>query len=214
MTSTAISAQGTKLETETGSGAAKNITGIQPGYPTIVTIAAHGFNSGDVLALAGITGSIAAKLNGLSFPATNKTTNTFAVQVDTTGLAYTSGGTATPSLYTEVINVKSFNGFDGAASENDVTNLRSTAKEVMIGLQDFGKLSLNINPDFADPGQGAMRAARAAGLKRWFKLTLPNGYIAAFQAFVKSMPWQGGVDAAVEGTCELRISGDVTITAP
>jgi len=211
MTSTAISAQGSKLETETGSGAAKSITSIQPGFPTIITIAGHGLSNGNVVALAGIVGSMAAKLNGATAVLTNSTVDTFAVQVDTTGLAYTSGGTAAPVAYTQIKNLKSFNGFDGAASEIDVTNLDSTAKEFSLGLQDFGKLSININPDFDDAGQNAMRAAKADGTKKWFKLTLPNGRVASFQALVKSAPWQGGVDQVIEGTVELRISGNVTV---
>jgi len=147
MTSTAISAQGTKLFIETGAGVAKNITGIAPGNPTIITIAGHGIPNGNVSALSGIVGTIGAALNAKSLVVTNVTPDTFAVQVDTTGLAYGNGGIATPVAYTRVSNVKSFNGFDGASSEIDVTNLDSTAKEVRLGLQDFGKLSFDINPD-------------------------------------------------------------------
>lgn len=211
MTSTAISAQGTKLFIETGAGVAKNITGIAPGNPTIITIAGHGIPNGNVSALSGIVGTIGAALNAKSLVVTNVTPDTFAVQVDTTGLAYGNGGIATPVAYTRVSNVKSFNGFDGASSEIDVTNLDSTAKEVRLGLQDFGKLSFDINPDFADAGQNAMRAARAAGARKQYKLEYPNGLVSAFAAFVKSMPHQGGVDAVIAGTAELRIDGDVIV---
>jgi len=81
---------------------------------------------------------------------------------------------------------------------------------VRLGLQDFGKLSFDIIR-FADAGQNAMRAARAAGARKQYKLEYPNGLVSAFAAFVKSMPHQGGVDAVIAGTAELRIDGDVIV---
>jgi hypothetical protein len=211
MPSTAISAQGSSLQVETGTGGAKTITAIALGNPTILTAAAHGFSNGDVVALAGLTGADAATLNGLSATVTNKTTNTWAVQVDTTGKTITAAGTATPVSYTTVANVKSYNGFDGAASEIDVTNLNSTAKEKRLGLQDFGKFSCEVNPDFSDAGQNALRAAKAAGTQKNFKWNYPNGKVASFAAYVKSTPEQGGVDAVISGSVELTITGAVTV---
>lgn len=211
MTSSAFSAQGSTIEIATGTGSALTITAIAPGNPTIITSAAHGLPNGNVVALAAIVGSMAATLNGNSYPITNITTNTFAVGVDTTGEAYTSGGTATSTLYTALKNVKSFSGFDGMASEIDVTNLASTAKELRLGIQDFGKFSMNWHIDFGDAGQNAVRSAQASGLQNSFKLLYPNGHVASFNAFVKGTPQSGGVDTVVDGTVELRVTGSVTI---
>lgn len=211
MTSTAISAQGSDLQIETGTGSAKTITAIQVGNPTILTSTAHGLGNGDVITLAGLAGADAALLNGKTAVLTNKTANTFAVQIDTTGKTFTAAGTATPVAYTSIANVKSYNGFDGAASEIDVTNLQSVAKEKRLGLQDFGKFSFEMNPDFNDAGQNAMRAAKAAGAQKNFKLIYPNGKAASFAAFVKSMPEQGGVDGVIAGSAELTITGAVTV---
>jgi len=95
-----ISAQGSTLQVATGTGGAKTITAITVGFPAIVTSAAHGLNNGDVVTLAGIVGTMSS-LNGTSRVVSNKTTNTFALlDADTTGLVYTSGGTATPVTYT------------------------------------------------------------------------------------------------------------------
>lgn len=211
MPSTAISAQGTKFEIETGSGGAKTITAIQIGNPTIITSAAHGLTAGNVVALASITGTASTPLNGQSVAITNVTTNTFAVQIDTTGLAYTSGGTATPVAYTQIANVKSYSGFDGAASEIDVTNLQSVAKEKRLGLQDFGKFSMEINPDYSDAGQNALRTSKGAGTQKNYRLTYPNAKVASFAAYVKSTPESGGVDAVIGGSVELTITGAVTV---
>jgi hypothetical protein len=211
MTSTAISAQNSTFQIETGTGGAKTITAITVGYPAIVTATAHGLSNGDVVTIAGVVGTMST-LNGTTRVVANKTTNTFALlDFDSTGLTYTSGGTATPVTYTTVANVKSYNGFDGASSEIDVTNLSSTAKEKRLGLQDFGKFSIELDPDFADAGQLAMRAAKAAGTQKNFKWNYPNGKVASFAAYVKSMPEQGGVDAVISGSAEMTITGAVTV---
>ncbi len=135
MPSSAISAQGSILAIGTGTGGAKTITAMAAGNPTIFTSAAHGFVNGDVVTIAALVGTAAASFNGLTFSVVSKTTNTFALQVDTTGLAYTSGGTATPVTFTNIANIKDFSGFDGSASELEVTNLDSVAKEFKLGLR-------------------------------------------------------------------------------
>jgi hypothetical protein len=210
MTSTAISAQGSTLKVGTGSGAAKTVTGVAVGFPTIVTSAAHGMSNGDVIALAALTGADAASLNGLSVTLSNVTANTFAVDVDTTGKTITAGaGTATPVSWTQVNNWKTYNGFDGQASEIDVTNLSSTAKEIRLGLVDFGNLTIEVDHDESDPGQAALLAAYNASTSRTFKVTLPNSNTATFTAYVRKFGVQGGVDQVVKRQIELRISGSV-----
>ena len=103
MSSTAISAQGSVLSIATGTGSAKTISAIALGNPTILTATAHGFNDGDVITLAALTGADMATLNGQTISVRNKTANTFAVYIDTTGKTITVGsGTATTSTFTAV----------------------------------------------------------------------------------------------------------------
>jgi len=211
-TSTAISAQGTKLEIGTGTGGAKSITAVAVGNPTILTSAAHGLPNGSVVALAALTGADAGLLNGKSLNIRAVTPNTFAVDVDTTGKTITAGsGTATPVTYTTVGNVKSYSGFDGEASEIDVTHLLSSAKEFRLGLIDNGKLSFECDQDDNDAGQIAVLAGQVAGTIQNFKLTFSNAKVASFTAFVKKFTRSGGVDQVLKQQCDLRISGAVTI---
>lgn len=213
MSSTAISAQGSILQIGTGSGGAKTISAVVVGSPTIFTSAAHGLSNGDVVTLAGLTGTDAALFNGLSFTVQNKTTNTFSLAVDTTGKTVTAGsGTATPVTYTAIGNIKDYNGFDGQAGEIDVTNMSSVAKEFRLGLVDSGHFNMNYDLDNGDAGQLAIRAAQVSGALKNFKLTLPGGTTpnASFTAFVKSMPVSGAVDQVVKSSSQLRISGPVT----
>ena len=212
MASTALSAQGSILQIATGTGGAKTITAIAVGNPTIITSAAHGLNNGDVVAVAGVTGADAALINGFSWVVTNKTTNTFAVQLDSTGKTLTASGTATPNTYTAIANVKTFTGFDGSSSEIDKTNLSSAAKEFSLGLVDPGHFTVEMDQDLGDAGQLALRAAQASGATKSFKLILPAGTTptASFNALVKKVSSQGGVDAIVKSSAELRITGAIT----
>lgn len=205
-----ISAQGSTLQIATGSGGAKTITAITPGNPTIFTSAGHGFTNGTAVSLAAIVGTIAAQLNGETHVVSNVTANTFALlDEDTTGMAYTSGGTATPQTYTKINGIVSFDGFDGTADELDTTDLDSTAKEFISGIKDEGKFGFEAKTIKADAGQIALRANRTSGAVVGMKLTLPDTSVASFNVIVKSMPTSGGVNAVLKGKIDCRISGPV-----
>lgn len=210
MTSTAIPAQGSVLQIATGTGTAKTITAVAVGNPTILTATAHGFANGDVVTLAALTGADAATLNGLSVSVRNITTNTFAVYVDTTAKTITAGsGTATPVTFTAIANIKDFSGFDGAASEIDVTNLDSLAKEFRLGLTDPGQFTINIDYDNTNAGHVALRAKQVSGLLTNFKFILPNSNAITFTGFVKKFSLAGGVDAVTKTAVDIRVSGAV-----
>jgi hypothetical protein len=209
MSSTAISAQGSIFQIGTGTGAAKTITGAAIGSPTILTSAAHGLNNGDVVTIAAIVGTLSA-LNGLSFVVRDVTTNTFAIKYDSTGLAYTSGGTATPVTWTKISNLKTFTGLDGSPTDINVTNLDSVAEEFRPGLVNNGQFSGEVDRDTIDAGQLALEAARISGLVKNFKLTLPNAAVASFSGYVKKFAVTGGVDQVVRSPYDIKITGAVS----
>ncbi len=204
-----ISAQGSTLEIATGTGGAKTITAITVGSPGIVTSAAHGLANGDVVTLAGIIGSMSA-LNGTKVTVTDVTTNTFAMyKTNTSGLVYTSGGTATPQTYTKINGFLSFDGFDGSASDLDVTDLDSVAMEYINGLVDNGKFGFEMKRIVADAGQIALRAKLVSGALTGFRLTLPDLAVGTFDGLVKTMPVSGAVNAVLKGKVDIKISGAV-----
>lgn len=209
MPNTAISAQGSALNISGSNGVAKNITGLALGNPTIVTSAAHGFSNGDIVGFSGLAGN--TTLNGLTCVIKNVTANTYAVDVDTTGgAAWTAGGVATPVQWTPISNLITFKGFDGQANEIDTTNMSSVAKEFMLGIQDYGHFTFDVNKDFTDAGQVACDAAKRAGTQKSFKLVLPNGKSATFSGYVKNSPLDGAVDQVLKVTgVSIRITGDV-----
>lgn len=215
MSSTAISAQGTLVKIATGSGGAVTITDITVGYPTILTASAHGLSNGDLVAAASFAGTHASSINGYSYVVRFKTTNTFAIDLDSTGLTITDNtntATMTPTSYTALANVTSFNGFDGQASEIDKTNFDSTAKEFMLGLVDNGSVSFNVDVAWSDSGQVAAETSRTAGTRKSWKVVLPSGTTptATFYAYTKQFTKSGAVDGKFQGTINLRIDGAVS----
>jgi hypothetical protein len=210
MSSNAITAQGSTLSIETGSGAAITTVTAAVGFPTIITKSAHGLRNGDVVALSAFAGASAALMNGFSVVVKNVTTNTLAVDINTVGGTLTAAnGTLTPVATTEIAEVKSFSGFDGQASEIDVTNFASTAKEFKLGLVDEGGFSFEMNQVNADAGQAALRTSRDAGTLKTYILTLPNAETATFTAYAKGIPTAGAVDGVLTSSVALRISGAV-----
>lgn len=119
-------------------------------------------------------------------------------------------GTEGSPVWTTINNVASFSGLDGEASEIDVTNLSSTAKEFRIGLKDFGGFSMEIHADYADSGQNALRSAGVA--VKQFQITLSDATVLSFDGLVKNADSINvGVDAVVTGSVTIKISGPVTV---
>lgn len=131
--------------------------------------------------------------------------------VATQGFVLEVESAASPSVYTGVGEITSFQGFDGKASEIDVTHLLSTAKEIRPGLQDFGQFSIDCNYIPTDAGQQALLAAKAAALLTHFRATYSNGTVVEFDAYVLSAPVSGGVDAKMDASFTLRITGQPTV---
>jgi hypothetical protein len=135
-----------------------------------------------------------------------------AVQ-ESQGTALKIGDDSSPEGFTIVGRVISFDGPGGSASEIDVSDLQSTAKEFIVGLPDEGTFSFEMNLDFAETTQATLRSVRNARTKRSFRLDFsgdsPINYL-GFEAFVMEFKVSGGVDGAVKASCTLRISGAVT----
>ena len=205
----ATNSQGSSLKVESARAAAKTITGITAASPPVVTAVAHSYNNGDIVVISGVSGMV--EVNDRVFQVANKATDTFELEgiLGAGYTAYSSGGSAYKLTLTEVGRVANFSGFDGQSNEIDVTHLRSTAKEFLIGLQDFGNAQFTVQMDNADAGQDELRAAKADGDARGFSLQLSDGTIATFLALVRQFTIDlGGPDNAVQSQISLRISGE------
>jgi len=210
----AIESNGTKLEISTGTGGAVTITEMTLSNPTILTAAAHGLSNGDVVTLANFAGDDAATLNNKVCVVTNVTTDTFAVDIDTTGKTIgdnTDAATATPVALTEIGEITDWDGPSGTAAVIDTTNLQSTSKTKLQGIPDEGQVTLSINFDPDDAGQLAASAARKARASKSFKITYSDDSTMTFTAYVLGLSTSGAVDGKVSGSITLEITGDTTL---
>jgi len=208
----AMESQGTVLEIQgAGSGTPVTTMTAAVGYPTILTKASHGLVNGDIGVLSAFAGTDAALMNGQTVVVKNATTNTFAVDINTIDKTLTAAnGTITPQAWVEIGEVISFDGPGGSASVIDTTNLKSTAKEKLMGLPDEGQFSLSINMASTDVGQVALRAARVARSEKDFRVTYSDHKVQTFSGFVLGFSTSGGVDGKVEGKVSIEINGAVT----
>lgn len=105
-----------------------------------------------------------------------------------------------------------FSAADGEAADINVTTLADTSQRYLIGLEDNGQLSLELNRLPDDAGQAQLLSILQSQTSREFVITLPSGTITTltFDGFVKSLSIAGTVDDKVSGTCNIRIDGDIT----
>jgi len=218
MTSSAISAQGSTFGIASATApAASTASSVTPttsaaGTTTLITTTApHGLADGASVALSAFAGTGAATLNGNTYAISLVSSTSFTIQVNTFGLVFTAAtGSIQGTTYLTVANFRTFNGLDGQASEIDVTNMASLAKEIRLGLVDFGQLQIEVDHNLQDPGQARVQQQYVAGALTNFILSLPNGDTASFQGFVRKFSMQGGVDQVVKRQLDVRISGPVT----
>lgn len=209
MSSSAYNAQGAICTIGTVI-AAKTLTAISKANPAVLTSSAHGLVDGDVVKPASVVGM--TEINGKVGVVRVLTANTFELcGVDSTSFStYTSGGTVT-GVAARLGNWTTWNGLDGQASDIDVTDLDSVAKEYRAGLVDFGQITLNVQVKDDDDGQMALRGSQAAsGPSSKMVITFKNGKTRTFQMYCKQTPESGGVDQVITGSFTCKISGPVT----
>lgn len=214
--SKAVKSQGTRFFIQALSAAAttKAITGITKANPCVITVAAHGFQTGDVVTLAAIGGMV--QLNGLTVPVKVLTENTFSVvDIDSTAYTtYTNGGTAAALTFIESEQHKSYSFEDPGAPEQDESTLVSEEKEFGLGLPDPGTFSTDLHYVEDDAAQVEIEKARADGESRFFKIKKRNGYFKIFNGLVKSFNDTGAVDGRNTGALQIRLSGKKWTVAP
>ena len=211
----ALESQGAKLEMAGADGGAETITVMTLSNPTILTSVGHALVNGDIVTLANFAGADAATLNDKVAVVRNVTDDTFAVDIDTTGLTITDNtdaATATPKAWGEIGEITDMSREDPGASEIDVTHLQSTQKEYLMGLEDSGTVSISLNWLFDDAGQTALLAAKAARTEQSFRITYSDDSTMTFDGYVKTFSGPtASVDGKLSASLVIKITGDITI---
>jgi hypothetical protein len=98
------------------------------------------------------------------------------------------------------------------ASDLDATNLQSTAKEYIAGLQDSQSVTLTGQRVVLSAGQNFLRDNAGATSTFQFRNTYSDGSILSYAATIKKLGVTGGVDAVMMFTATIRPSGAQTWT--
>lgn len=124
---------------------------------------------------------------------------------------------ASPDTWVPVGGVRAINDLrSGTATEIDVSDLSSTAKEFVLGLADNGAMNLEMLYDPEDQGQIILETLRESSDSNQFRITIPNPLnspattVFTFVGFVQTFPFSIGVDAAITGTVTIRITGAIS----
>jgi len=132
-------------------------------------------------------------------------------------ILHSAGGSV--STFLEVEHVTNISGPNGQAANIDVTDLRSTGKENLPGLPDYGTLQLDINYTGATVQAALFTMFSAHSDPQSFKLALPTDAteaafdVFAFIASVSGCVFGAKVDDKQTMQITLKTSGAVTRTA-
>lgn len=128
------------------------------------------------------------------------------------GMTIAVGNEASPEVWTTISEVSNIQGPGGEASEIDVTDLSSTAKEFRLGLQDEGNITFDIFYVPADTQHAALRTARANNTKKHMRITFTDSPATTwtFYAYVKGFQISNGVDDVTRASVSLRVTGSIT----
>ena len=116
-----------------------------------------------------------------------------------------------PSTFLAIGNISGISGPSGSASEIDVTDLDSVAREFLMGLPDEGEISLDM---FWAPGtvvHDLLFNARKNRTKKNFRLELTDSptTIYNFFGFVTGLAQNTAVDEAITAALTIRITGAI-----
>lgn len=133
--------------------------------------------------------------------------------LESQGLAlYIDLGDVSPTVWTQIPEIKDINVRTGSATVIDVSDLSSAAKEKRMGLQDEGQCTFTLMFRPGDAAHAELVAAKTDRAIRDFKLVLTDTPATEyrFSGFVLSVPIAAGVDAVIESAVTIEISGPVT----
>lgn len=135
---------------------------------------------------------------------------TAPVPIITQGATMTiTDGSASPVSIGGISTITGFGG--GKASEIDVTTFASTAKEYLMGLQDFGSFEIEGVWNQDDVGQAQCMSAMNLQAQRVFVLTLPlsTANVGTVSVFVMSVNMDGKQNDAARVKISFRTTGKI-----
>jgi uncharacterized protein YkvS len=201
--------QGSLIKVMTGfDGGTNAITAISKAAEAVVTSAAHGLASGDVVYIDGVVGMV--EVNDAAYIVEVVTADTFRlVDTDSTGwTTYASGGNFEQAEFSNFCELTGYNRQGGSSSEAPATSLCSVAQEFELGLPDSGTTQFDFNFAPRTAIQAALKAYDASKELMATHITLPkNGGVMVQLGFVQQMSEQSAVDGLWTASATMRNSG-------
>ncbi len=130
------------------------------------------------------------------------------------GVGFFRESDTSPGEYVEIAEVKSWSGPGGASSEYEVTHLKSTAKEIRLGLPDEGPITLELNYLPKSESHKAMLEDRRLRRIKNFRIVYTDSSPATVQDFVgyvQQYSTTGGVNQAITATIVIRVTSSVAV---
>ena len=133
--------------------------------------------------------------------------------LDSQGMTLASGDGASPEVFTSITELSNIDGPGGQATEIDVTDLLSTAKEYRQGLKDEGDVTCDLNYIPQNTQHALLQTDRSNQTLRNYRITFTDSPATTwtFLGFVKGLSISNGVDNVTKGSLTLRVAGDITI---
>jgi len=130
------------------------------------------------------------------------------------GTVVKRGNGATVEVFTAIPEIKSIGGPTGQSDVLEATNLDSTAKEYVLGLADSGEIRLGLNWDPTNAQHVNLYTDWQNRTKRNFKIIWsdPGAADMSFAAYVQNYEVSGAVNAIVDVSITLKITGAVVLT--
>ncbi len=131
-----------------------------------------------------------------------------------TNLFWSTSTAVSTSSSALVGELMSLDGPTGSVPVIDITNLASTAREKLVGIQDEGQVSGEVLWDPTNVAQIALRADRQAGTKKKFSIKYADisSSVQQGDAFCINFAVSSPLDDAVKASFTLEITGAVTHT--
>ena len=132
----------------------------------------------------------------------------------TTGITLARGDGASPEVFSTIAQVVSITGLgSGGRPEIDVTNLGSTAREFLLGLNDNGTATAELVFDPDDTQHTALEQTDlGADTARNYRVTLTNSPATTytFAALVQRFEHSWAIDDALRATVDFRLTAKPT----
>jgi hypothetical protein len=134
--------------------------------------------------------------------------------LESQGVTLSVGDAASPEVYTSIAEITEITGPDGSASEIDVTDLSSSAKEFKRGLPDNGSVSFTIMyiPTNTQHAQLRSDFNSATEQARNYRLTFTDSPVTTwtFNAYVSTFSISNAIDGSLTANVAIRVKGTIT----